>query len=317
MTAFLIRRALIALVVLILVSIIVFFSIRLIPGDVVKLMVQDAQYVTPIDEAAIRHKLGLDVAIYVQYGRWISGLLLHGDLGTSLYTNRPVSEQIFARLPVTLELSILGIIVALLIALPIGIYSAIRQDSVSDYFFRSIAILFITLPSFWIGTMVITLPSMWWHWTPPLTYVAFLTNPIENLEQFIIPSVLLGMFLSGVTMRMTRTMMLEVLRQDYIRTAWSKGLQERVVISRHALKNALIPVVTIIGNQIAGLLGGSVVLEKIFNLPGVGYLVLDTLSIRDYPLLSGINIVIAIFILIVNIIVDMTYSYLDPRIRFQ
>ena len=317
MTAFLIRRALIALVVLILVSIIVFFSIRLIPGDVVKLMVQDAQYVTPIDEAAIRHKLGLDVAIYVQYGRWISGLLLHGDLGTSLYTNRPVSEQIFARLPVTLELTVLGIIVALLIALPIGIYSAIRQDSVSDYFFRSIAILFITLPSFWIGTMVITLPSMWWHWTPPLTYVAFLTNPIENLAQFIIPSVLLGMFLAGVTMRMTRTMMLEVLRQDYIRTAWSKGLKERVVISRHALKNALIPVVTIIGNQIAGLLGGSVVLEKIFNLPGVGYLVLDTLSIRDYPLLSGINIVIAIFVLIVNIIVDMTYSYLDPRIRFQ
>jgi len=317
MTAFLIKRLLIAIAVLFLVSLIVFFSIRLIPGDVVKLIVQDAQYITPLQEAQIRAQLGLDVPIYIQYSRWISKLIFHGDFGMSLYTNRPVIEQVISRLPITFELSILGLIVGLLVAMPIGIYSAIRQDSIGDYIFRSIAILFITLPSFWIGTMVITLPSMWWHWTPPLTYVAFTANPIENLKQFIIPSTLLGMFLSGVTMRMTRTMMLEVLRQDYIRTAWAKGLKERVVISRHALKNGLIPVITIVGNQAALLLGGSVVLEKIFNLPGVGYLVLQTLNIRDFPVLSCINLVIAVFILIINLGVDVAYSYLDPRIRFK
>ena len=316
MQAYVIRRILLIIPTIVLVTIICFFSVRFIPGDVVAMMLQEKQHATQVDMDALRHKLGLDVPDYVQYWRWLTGVL-RGDLGTSLWTGDNVVSQVARRLPITFELGILALITSQIIAIPIGIYSAIRQDTVGDYMARSLAVAFIALPSFWLGTMIIVYPSIWWQWTPPMEYVAFTQNPIENIKVFAIPSIILGMVISGTTMRMTRTMMLEVLRHDYVRTAWSKGLKERVVVMRHALKNALIPVVTIIGLQVPLLIGGAVVTEQIFSLPGVGRLMLGALSDRDYPLVSGINICVAVFVLLINIVVDFTYSWLDPRIRYK
>jgi len=264
---------------------------------------------------SIKHGLGLDVPIYVQYGRWLGGILT-GNLGKSLWTGRSIGEEMLNRLPVSIELGILALITALLIALPIGIISAIRQDTATDYIGRSIAILFISVPAFWLATLVVVYPSVWFGWTPAIQYIPILKDPVGNLKQFIIPAILMGMAMSGTTMRMTRTMMLEVLRQDYIRTAWAKGLKEGVVISRHALKNALIPVVTIVGMQLPILVGGAVIIETIFGLPGIGRYFVDALFQRDYPVISAINLVIATFVMLCNLAVDVTYAYLDPRVQY-
>jgi peptide/nickel transport system permease protein len=317
MGAYLVRRLLGAVVALFFVTIVVFFSIRLIPGNIVDIMVQDHQTWTPTTAQEIKAKLGLDVPVYVQYGRWIRGIVLHGDFGTSLWTGIPVIESLKNRLPVSAELGVLAILIALILALPIGVYSAIRQDTIADYLGRSFAIICICVPSFWLGTMVMVFPSIWWGWTPSMQYISLVQDPLGNLQMFTIPAAILGMAMSGATMRMTRTMMLEVLGQDYIRTAWSKGLRERTVIIRHALRNALIPIVTTIGVQIPIVIGGSVVVEQIFNLPGMGALMLQILSTRDYPVVSGINLFIAFFVLVVNTVVDMTYAYLDPRIHYR
>jgi len=312
-------------------SLIVFFMIRLIPGDIVDQMVSEQGFATEQDAEAIRHALGLDVPLHIQYARWLGVLpipdeltdesqfkgLFQGTLGDSLWKKIPVTGIILNRLPVTLELGILALIVSQLVALPIGIYSAIRQDTIGDYIGRSFAILLIAVPSFWIGTMVVVFPSIWWGWSPPVMLIHFTEDPLGNLGQFIIPAIVLGTVMSGMTMRMMRTMMLEVMRQDYIRTAWSKGLKERVVIYRHALKNALIPVITIIGYQLPILIGGAVVTESIFGLPGLGTLMLDAIKTRDYPVVSGIMLFMAIFVLIVNLGVDLTYGFLDPRTRVQ
>ncbi|MDD5289094.1 MAG: ABC transporter permease [Dehalococcoidales bacterium] len=316
MQAYIIRRLLLIIPTMVLVTIICFFSVRFIPGDVVAMMLQEKQHATQVDMDALRHALGLDVPDHVQYWRWLTAIV-RGDLGKSLWTGDTVASQVARRLPITFELGILALLTSQIIAIPIGIYSAIRQDTLGDYLARSLAVAFIALPSFWLGTMVIVYPSIWWQWTPPMEYIAFTQDPIANLQLFAIPSVILGMVISGTTMRMTRTMMLEVLRHDYIRTAWSKGLKERVVVMRHALKNALIPVITIIGLQIPLLIGGAVVTEQIFSLPGVGRLMLGALSDRDYPLVSGINVCVAVFVLVINIVVDFTYSWLDPRIRYK
>ena len=221
------------------------------------------------------------------------------------------------RFPVSFELGLLGMVVALLIAFPIGIYSAIHQDTVGDYLARSFAIACIAVPGFWVATMVVVYPSIWWGWTPPVEYIPFVNDPPANLKQFIIPALILGMLTSGTTMRMTRTMMLEVLRQDYVRTAWAKGLRERMVIMRHALKNALIPVITIVGMNVPVIVGGAVILEQIFTLPGLGRLMLDAIAKRDYTIISGLNLVVASFVLVANIAVDLTYAYLDPRVKYR
>jgi len=260
--------------------------------------------------------LGLDKPVYIQYFSWL-GHALRGDLGTSLWQSRAIMPDILAKVPISLELGFLAILTALFISLPIGIYSAIRQDTIGDYVGRSIAILFIAVPSFWLATMVVVFPASWWGWAPSVQYIPITQDLGANLVQFIIPAVIMGMVMSGTSMRMTRTMMLEVLRQDYVRTAWSKGLRERVVIVRHALRNALIPVVTIIGMQVPVLLGGSVIMEQIFSLPGMGRFMVEALNRRDYPIISGINLAMATVILVVNLAVDLTYSLLDPRIRYR
>ena len=332
MRAYLIRRLLLIIPTLWILTTLVFLSVRFIPGDTVDAMVGelDAQGVE-VDRAAIERMLGLDVPAWVQYGRWIGVLptphwitgesefngLLQGTLGDSLLGFRSVEEKIIDRLPVTIQLGVMAIVIGLVIALPVGIYSAIRQDTAADYAGRSIAIIGLATPNFWIGIMVMIYPVIWWGWAPPLELVHFTEDPLGNLAVFIIPSLILGTASAAATMRMMRTMMLEVLRQDFIRTAWSKGLRERVVVMRHAIKNALIPVVSLVGLQLPILVGGSVIMENIFNLPGLGRLMVQALSDRDYPVVSGINLFFATGVVGINLLIDLVYAVLDPRVRYD
>ncbi len=211
----------------------------------------------------------------------------------------------------------MSILIGLVIALPIGIYSAIRQDNASDYAGRSLAIIGLSTPDFWLGTMVMVFPAIWWNWSPPMELIRFSEDPLGNLGMFLIPSLIVGTYLAATTMRMTRAMMLEVLRQDYVRTAWSKGLKERLVVMRHAVKNALIPVVTLIGMQLPIMVGGSVIMENIFNLPGLGQLMWLALQDRDYPVISGVNLIFATMVVLANLLIDLIYPYLDPRVRYK
>jgi peptide/nickel transport system permease protein len=220
-------------------------------------------------------------------------------------------------MPVTAELGLLGMIVGLAVAIPIGVLAAVRQDTWADYLGRSTAIGFLAIPSFWLGTLVITLPSVWWGWTPPLRYTALLDDPAKNLGHVILPAILLGLALSGALMRLTRAQMLEVLRQDFVRTATAKGLDERAVVLRHALKNAFIPVLTLLGLQISILVGGAVVLESVFVLPGMGRYLLEAVQYRDYPVIQGLNLIFATVIVLANLTVDLLYGWLDPRVRYQ
>jgi peptide/nickel transport system permease protein len=280
-------------------------------------MEQQYSYIQNINMDVIKHNLGLDVPVYVQYFRWVGNIILHGDFGKSMWTTTSVISEISAAWPVTLELGILAIIISQLIALPIGIFSALRQDTWGDYLARSFAILFIAIPGFWIATLVMVFPSIWWGWTPSIVYIPFVKDPIGSLGMFILPAVVLGLNGSGSTMRMTRTMMLEVMRQDYIRTAWAKGLRERVVVTRHTLKNALIPVVTIIGMQLPSVIGGAVIIETIFGLPGMGRLIVTSTTQRDYTMVSGVMLFFAVGLVLINIIVDLTYGILDPRVHYK
>jgi peptide/nickel transport system permease protein len=317
MRAYIVRRLLLAIPTMFLVSLIIFVLIRLVPGDILDAMAAGAWGIDSMDRNAIASALGLDVPIPVQYVRWIGNVILRGDLGKSLWKDVPVVELIGARWPITFELGFLGLLVAQIIALPVGVFSALRQDTWGDYLARSFAIVCIAIPGFWLGTMIIVFPSIWWGWSPPIMHIPFTEDPIGNLKMFILPAVVLGMAMSGMTMRLTRTMMLEVLRQDYVRTAWSKGLREGVVVTRHALKNALIPVITLIGIQLPVMVGGSVITETIFSLPGMGRLVLDSILARDYTIVSGVMLVLGEVVVLTNLLVDVVYGYLDPRIHYK
>lgn len=318
MRAYIGRRLLLMIPTFFLVTITIFSVVRLVPGSVVDLMSAQSGVAGggEMTRQDLRRTLGLDAPIHIQYIRWIGGIF-HGDFGQHIWDRTSIFKDILHRLPVSFELGFLALITALIIALPIGAYSAIRQDTRGDYIGRTIAILFISVPSFWIGTLVVVYPSVWWGWSPEVSYIPFLKDPLRNLAQFIIPALIMGMVMSGTTMRMTRTMMLEVLRQDYIRTAWSKGLREKTIVMEHALKNALIPVVTVIGVQVPILIAGSVILETIFSLPGIGLLLIQALGQRDYPAICGINVFMACFVLLINLAVDLTYAYLDPRVQYQ
>ncbi len=330
MRAYVVRRFLLMIPTLGIVTVIVFLLVRFIPGDVIDMMMaqmsEQSGMGAELTEEYLREAMGLDQPMHVQYGRWlgvwpqetgeVSGIF-QGDLGESLWKNESIVQEIIQRLPVSLELGVIALLTAWIIAIPIGVYSAIRQDTWGDYVGRTIAILAISLPSFWIGTMVIVYPSIWWGWTPSLEYIPIVRDLGVNLVQFMIPGFIMGMVMSGTTMRMTRTMMLEVLRQDYIRTAWAKGLKERTIIVRHAMKNALIPVITIAGMMLPFLISGTVIIEQIFCLPGIGRLMFEALTQRDYPVISGINLVLATVVLLMNLLVDVTYAWLDPRVQYQ
>jgi peptide/nickel transport system permease protein len=270
-----------------------------------------------LDREQIARQLGVDVPMHVQYIRWIRGILLHGDFGRSLDNQRPVTEKIFPRSIPTLELGFVALLVSLLFGLPIGIYSALRQDTAGDYITRSISILFISTPEFFIAILVMIYPVLWFGWAPSVTMIRWSEDPLGHLVMILVPGTVLGLLISGMTMRMMRTMMLEVLRQDYIRTAWAKGLRERVVVVRHALKNALIPVITVVGTQIPWMVGGAVIIETVFALPGLGTLMIDSIFSRDYPAVSGINMIVGTFLVLVNFLVDIAYAWLDPRIRYR
>jgi len=320
MGAYVVRRLLWIPVTVIAVSMVVFLMVRFIPGNIVDLIVAQMEP-TNLNLAAnrqlIMHAFGLDVPVYVQYVRWVSNIILHGSLGTSMWDNTNILSDIMASLPVTMELGIMAILIGIIISIPIGVYAAIRQDTMPDYILRSFAVILISLPAFWIGTMIMIYPAIWWGWSPPMQLIPFIKDPLGNLGQFILPAAILGAGLTGSSMRMTRTMVLEVLRQDYTRTAWAKGLSERAIVIRHVLKNALIPIVTIIGMQLPIIIGGAVIIEEIFSLPGVGRLMINALSQRNYPMVSGINLILATFVIIINLVVDLTYGLLDPRIHYQ
>lgn len=313
MSRYIIRRLLLLIPTLFLVTLLVFAIIRLLPGNIVVLMMSEQGYAS--DRAKLEQMLGLDQPFYRQYLTYL-GRVFKGDFGVSFWTKEPVLDEILRRLPVSLELAVLAMCCGLLIALPTGILSALRQDSWVDYLFRTGAIGGLSIPGFWMATVIIVSASIYWKWVPPMRFTPFLRDPLANLSQFIIPSVILGFALSASVMRMTRSMILEVLREDYVRTAWAKGLHESAVISRHVLKNAMIPVVTIMGLQLSALLGGAVIMESIFVLPGMGRFFIDAITWRDYPVIQGINLFFATGVIVLNLLIDLLYAFLDPRIRY-
>jgi peptide/nickel transport system permease protein len=289
--------------------------VRLLPGDATTLQLQDAKS-TAADEVALRNQLGLDRPLVAQYVDWV-GMLARGDLGRSFKSHNPIGDELGGRIPVTLELGLLAMAIAICLAIPVGVLSAARQDTWADYVARSSAIGLLAIPGFWLGTLVVTLPSVWWQWTPPLRYTRLFDDPPKNLAHVIIPALILGLGLSGGLMRLIRTQMLEVLRQDFVRTAAAKGLAEHTIVVRHALKNAFIPALTALGLQVSLLISGTVVLESIFVLPGMGRYLLESVQARDYPAVQGLNLLFAMVIVVANLIVDLLYGWLDPRVRYS
>ena len=329
MRAYLIRRLLLVIPTVFIITLIIFFLMRMVPGDIVDDLVwqmEEAGTISEVDEDLLRAHYGLGEPAVIQYGRFLGitpqkygrfAGLLQGDLGVSWKQRRPVTEMIGEKLAVTFELGLLSFILAQLISLPIGIISALRQNTLADYVGRSFAIIFISFPSFWVATMVIVFPGLWWGYLPPVRWTPFLDNPLKNLNGVWVPALVTALLMGGGMMRWVRTMMLEVLRQDYIRTAWSKGLVETVVVARHALKNTMIPVVTIMGLQIPILISGSIIIEQIFNLPGMGFMTITALNTRDYPLVSGIMIVLSFGIVVINVLTDIMYGVLDPKVQYD
>jgi peptide/nickel transport system permease protein len=316
MRTYITRRVLHGLLVLWLVSLVIFSLVRILPGDAVIMQLDQAAAPTPEALTRARQELGLERPFLAQYRTWISGVV-QGDLGRSLVTRRPVTQELLKRISLTSHLAVMSVIVALLIALPVGVLSAVKQDTMSDYLGRLLAILGLSLPDFWLATVVITFLAIWFQWIPPIGFAPLWVDPVRCLSQLLIPAVIIGARLAAVSMRMTRSSLLEVLGHDYIRTARAKGARERAVVVRHALKNALIPVVTVVGQQFSVLLGGTVIVEFIFLQPGVGSLILDAVLLRDYTLIQGAVLFFATVIVVTNLLVDLSYAWLDPRIRYR
>jgi peptide/nickel transport system permease protein len=311
---FFVRRLLITAITLVLISLIVFIGLRLIPGDPARTMAgQDADLA---GLEAIRERYGLNDPIYVQYVRWV-GLALQGDLGESIRTRVPVGATVLQKLPITIQLAGYSLLVALVIAIPSGVLSALHRNSLTDYVVNAISLSGLSIPNFWFGIMLILLFSVRLGWLPASGHVPFLQSPLGNLQHFLMPAFVLGTALSAVLMRQTRNSMIEVLSADYIRTAYSKGLARRTVVIRHALRNGLIPVVTILGLQLGTLISGAVITEQIFVVPGFGRLIVEAVFTRDYPLVQGVILVTASAYVGINLLVDLSYSLLNPRIRVR
>jgi peptide/nickel transport system permease protein len=315
MANYIIRRLLASVLVLFIMSLVVFRLVHWLPGDALLVKLGEAGRIPPDKLAEARAEMGIDKPLATQYLTWLGGVV-RGDLGDSLIWDDSVWDRIRKGLPITLELAVLASIVALLIAIPVGVLSAIRQDSLVDYVARVTAIAGLAIPSFWLATLALLYSQLWFGWSPELTYTPFFDDPWTNLQTFALPSLILGFGLGASLTRMTRSTVLEVLRNDYIRTARAKGLRDRMVIGRHVLKNAMIPVVTIFGLQFTGLLGGSVIMESLFSLPGVGGVTLQAVQQRDYTQIQGNALFLGAIALIINIVIDVSYAWLDPRIRY-
>jgi len=314
--AYLIRRMLLFVPVLVLVYTFVFVLIRIVPGDIVNLMMEggSGRGTSAATAAELRHELGIDKSIQQQYAIQLQHLL-RGDLGRSFRNGRPVTAEIGRRLPITLELAALAIVIALGSALVIGSLAALRHDTGIDRTISVLSIVALSVPAFWTGTLIVVLPARFWGYSPPFTFSSLIEDPTQNLQQMLPAALTLGAIFAGVLTRYVRSSLLEVLRQDYIRTAWAKGLRERIVLTHHGLRNAFIPVITVVGLQVSGLLGGAVITERVFNLPGMGTLTITAINQRDYPQLEANVLVLAFIVLVVNLFVDIAYGWLDPRIR--
>jgi peptide/nickel transport system permease protein len=315
---YLVKRLLLIVPTLFGVAAVVFLIMRVIPGDVTLLILGGDQTgrIDPQQLAAMRHQLGLDQPLAVQFGAWLWGVL-RLDFGTSLWTGQPVIEEVLIRLPLSLEVAILATIVSVLLAIPLGMLAAVRQDTWVDYVIRVVSIGGQAIPSFWVGILVILFLVIYFGWGPPLEFTPPWVDPWANFQQLVWPVLTIGYRYAAVTTRMTRSTVLEVLREDYIRTAWAKGLRERAVVIRHALKNAMLPVITLVGTEFAFLIGGLVVTETVFTLNGVGRFVVDAVAHRDYPVVQALVFLIALCFVIVNLLIDLTYAWLDPRIRYH
>lgn len=317
MAKYIVRRLVGLIPTLLLLLFLVVLLVDLIPGDIVDLML--AERTGSKDEtarAALEEQLGLTKPLPIRYVDYTMRAV-QGDLGSSLWTQRPVTELILGRSMASIEIGVLSILIGSISGVLVGAVSAVRQDGWLDYLLRSVSILGISVPTFAIATGVVVLPAIWWGIAPSLRYVSFAEAPWAHVKIVMLPSIVLGIGLSATVMRLTRTTMLEVLRQDYIRTAHAKGVAEQAVVFRHALKNAMIPVVTVLGLQVAFLIGGSVIVESVFAIPGIGRLLLSAISNRDYPIVQGVVLVIGVFVMATNLLVDVSYAWLDPRIRYS
>jgi peptide/nickel transport system permease protein len=315
MGRYILKRLAQLLPVLVLVSVMVFSLLHLIPGDVVDVIMGEG-HDDPVVEAVLRKELGLDQPLPVQYLLWMSRVV-QGDLGQSLITHKPVTGMILKRLPATILLALASGFVAIIISIPAGIIAAYRQNSIADFIAMGISLGGISIPNFWLGIMLILFFSQFMGWLPSMGYTPLLKNPMDALAHLIMPAVTLGTAMAASLTRFTRSEMLEELRQDYVRTARAKGLKERIVLLKHVLKNSLIPTVTIIGLQIAGLLDGAVITETVFAWPGIGRLAVQAVLERDYPLIQGIVLFAAVIFVVMNLLVDLTYRLLDPRVRLE
>ena len=319
MRTYIIRRLLLFLPTILGVSLVVFIILRIVPGDPAFVMLAGYEgegTFTEADLERVRKNLGLDDPIYLQYIKWIWGAV-RLDFGDSFFTNTPIWDEVGPRLPLTLQFAFMAIFFAFIFALPMGVISAVRQDTWADYGLRIFSIIGLAMPTFWVAALVILALTIWFNWIPPLGYTAPWVDPWRNFTQLIFPAIALAYSTNAVTARITRSQMLEVLREDYIRTAMAKGLRERIVIYRHALKNASLPVITLFGVQFAALLGGSVVVESVFSLPGIGRMLIFAINLRDFPMIQFLVTFIAFIFLTVNLIVDLLYGWLDPRIRYD
>jgi len=316
MSKYILRRLVQLIPTLFGISILVFALMRLLPGDVIRVLVGPELNITPEQRATLERMLGLDAPLHLQYLRWLGGVLT-GDLGVSLRNSQPVTEILKQRFPITLELSILALLVSWIIAVPLGVLTAVRRKGWLEFFSQVIGLLGLSLPNFWLATMLLLVTSLWFRWQPSPLWVSIFEDPWTNLQMMILPVISLSAALIAAVMRMVRSSMLEVLGQDYIRTARAKGLSEWLTLARHALKNAFIPVVTVMGVQLGLLLGGAVVIEQIFGLPGIGWRILNGIYQRDYTLVQGGVLFVAVVFVLINLIVDLLYAYLDPRIRYQ
>ena len=316
MHKYLLRRIILLIPTLIGMSFLIFAMVRLLPGDIVDALVGLDPTFTEEQKDVLRESFGLNDPWPVQYVKWVGGML-QGDFGTSFRSREPITEQILRALPITIELAILAITFSLIVAIPLGVISALRQNSHMDFWARVAGLIGLSIPSFWLATLFLLFTSLTFRWVPSVVWISPLEDPIGNLQQMFLPALALSVSLMAIEMRMVRASMLEVLRQDYIRTAWSKGLNLNTILYRHALKNAFIPVVTIIGIQFGALLGGSIIIEQIFGLPGIGWTMLQGIFNRDYPVIQVASLFLAVAFVVINLGVDLTYAYLDPRIKYN
>jgi len=315
MRAYVVKRLLIAGVTLLGMSVLIFVLMRLAPGNITDIIFESAGYVDEADRKRLEAELGIDKPVAVQYTRWL-GDFVRGELGKSYRYDLPAWQIIRPRLPVTLELAVLALAFSVLLGVPTGVISAIRQDRPLDYLLRVLSLAGLSMPSFWLGMIVILLLVRSLGWIPSMTYVSPFDNLGANLFQFVLPALAVGYRSSALIMRITRSAMLEVLREDYIRTAWAKGQREALVVWRHALKNASLPVITLIGIEFAFLIGGLIVTETVFNLPGVARYLVDAIQVRDYPIVQNLVMLIAVVVVLANLTVDLLYTWLDPRIKY-